>query len=450
MNQSTAENRIKVLSQQIEPSNEERLHQLTINSTLGSKDKQMSGVFGEIEVAPRDPILGLNAAFKEDKSPKKVNLGVGAYRTEDGKPLVLPVVRKVEQKMLDLGFDKEYIPQSGLPEFQKVSPLLLFGKDSPAIKENRLACLQTLSGTGALRVGCEFVQKFLPKGTTVYVPNPTWGNHYSVIESAGLKAGKYRYLNKDTMKVDIDGLLEDVNNAPDHSVILLHVCAHNPTGVDPTKDDWKKIAEVIKKKNHLTFFDSAYQGFASGDLDKDAFSVRLFVDQGLELMAAQSYAKNFGLYGERIGAISFVCKDAKKAEAILSQVNRIIRAMYSSPPLHGARIVALTLGDDSLLSEWKKDLEGMANRIIEMRTALLEGLQKKKTPSPTKDGTWKHVVEQIGMFSFTGLDNAQVKRLIDEHHIYLTSDGRISMAGINPSNVEYIVNAIDEVVRHKY
>jgi aspartate/tyrosine/aromatic aminotransferase len=294
-----------------------------------------------------------------------------------------------------------------------------------------------------------FIKQFLPEGTTVYVPDPTWGNHYGVIEAAGLKPGKYRYLNKDTMKVNINGLLEDLQNAPDRSVILLHVCAHNPTGVDPTKDDWKQIAQVIKKKNHVTFFDSAYQGFASGDLDQDAYSVRLFVDEGIEFLAAQSYAKNFGLYGERIGALNFVTKDQKSAEAILSQANRIVRVMYSSPPLHGARIVALTLSDDKLFDLWKKDLTGMANRIIEMRQALLDGLVKRKTPSPTKSGDWKHITEQIGMFSFTGLNAQQVKRLIEHHHIYLTSDGRISMAGLNPSNVDYVAEAIHEVSTNK-
>jgi aspartate/tyrosine/aromatic aminotransferase len=296
----------------------------------------------------------------------------------------------------------------------------------------------------------EFIKKFLPEGTTVYVPDPTWGNHYGVIESAGLKAGKYRYLDKDTMRVNIKGLLEDLNNAPDRSVILLHVCAHNPTGVDPTKDDWKQIADLIKRKNHVTFFDSAYQGFASGDLDQDAYSVRLFVNEGIEFLAAQSYAKNFGLYGERIGALNFVTKDQQSAEAILSQAMRIVRVMYSSPPLHGARIVALTLSDDNLFNLWKKDLVGMANRIIEMRQALLNGLEKRNTPSPVKNGTWRHITEQIGMFSFTGLNGQQVKRLIDHHHIYLTSDGRISMAGLNPSNVDYVCDAIHEVATNKY
>jgi aspartate aminotransferase len=447
---STADKRLRILSQHVNPHSDFTVINPVLEPFPTSINSNKMSVFGEIQVAPRDPILGLTQAFKEDKSQNKVNLGVGAYRTAEGKPFVLPVVKKVEQMMLEKNLDKEYIPQSGLPEFQSVSPALLLGKDSPALKEKRVVCVQSISGTGALRIGCAFIKQFLPEGTLVYVPDPTWGNHYGVIEAAGLKAAKYRYLDKETMKVNIKGLLEDLENAPNRSVILLHVCAHNPTGVDPTKDDWKQIADLIRRKNHVTFFDSAYQGFASGDLDKDAYSVRLFVDEGLEFMAAQSYAKNFGLYGERIGAINFVTKDQKTAEAILSQVMRIVRVMYSSPPLHGARIVALTLSDESLFNMWKKDLTGMANRIIEMREALLSGLEKRNTPSPVKSGNWKHITEQIGMFSFTGLNPQQVKRLIDTHHIYLTSDGRISMAGLNPSNVDYVCDAIHEVSTHKY
>jgi len=401
-------------------------------------------IFGKIPVAPRDPILGLTLAFKEDPSPNKINVGVGAYRTNEGKPLVLRVVRKVEQMLLDQKLDKEYIPQDGLAAFNEHSPKLLLGANSQAIKEKRVACCQTISGTGALRIATEFIKDFLPANTKVYVPEPTWGNHFKILAKVGVPYGTYRYLNKKQLTLDLDGILGDMENAQDGSVFLLHVCAHNPTGVDPTLDQWRQIAQVMKRKRHFAFFDCAYQGFASGDLDRDAASVRLFVEEfNMEVFACQSYAKNFGLYGERIGALIFVCKNQQTADAVLSQLKSIVRANYSSPPLQGARIVATTLADPQLFNLWKEDLVMMAERIKEMRQCLFDALKKRGTP-----GTWDHIINQIGMFSFTGLNEKQVERMIKHHHIYMTSDGRISMSGLNHSNIEPFANALDECVRN--
>jgi len=449
--------RIQILSQHIQPTplynqDSSQQPQITSNFTSSLQNNQQTNnrmsnnqsIFGVIPVAPRDPILGLTLAFKEDPSPNKINVGVGAYRTNEGKPLVLRVVRKVEQMLLDQKLDKEYIPQDGLAAFNEHSPKLLLGNDSRAIREKRVACCQTISGTGALRVATEFIKDFLPSGTTVYVPNPTWGNHFKILAKVGVPHGSYRYLNKAKLSLDLEGLLSDMENAADGSVFLLHVCAHNPTGVDPTLDEWRQIAAVMKRKRHFPFFDCAYQGFASGDLDRDAASVRLFVEEfNMEVFACQSYAKNFGLYGERIGALVFVCNQPQTADAILSQLKSIVRANYSSPPLQGARIVATTLADPQLFQLWKEDLVEMAERIKEMRQCLYDALKKRGTP-----GQWEHIINQIGMFSYTGLNEKQVERMTKTHHIYMTSDGRISMSGLNHHNLEPFANALDETVRN--
>jgi aspartate aminotransferase len=415
--------------------------ELEFNNTMSSNEES---IFGKIPVAPRDPILGLNLAFREDTSPSKINVGVGAYRTNEGKPFVLRVVRKVEQMIVEQQLDKEYIPQEGLAAFNEHSPKLLLGQNSRAIKEKRVICCQSISGTGALRLATEFIKDFLPENTKVYVPDPTWSNHFKILNKVGVPNSTYRYLNKKNLTLDLEGMLADMENAPNGSVFLLHVCAHNPTGVDPNIDQWREIAKVMKRKRHFAFFDCAYQGFASGDLDRDAASVRLFVDEfGMEVFACQSYAKNFGLYGERIGALVFVCKNTETAEAILSQLKSIVRANYSSPPLHGARIVATTLADPQLFNLWKEDLVAMSERIKEMRQCLFDALKRRGTP-----GTWNHIIDQIGMFSYTGLNAKQVERMIKVHHIYMTSDGRISMSGLNHHNLERFADAFDETVRN--
>nr|CAG4718338.1 unnamed protein product [Naegleria fowleri] len=410
---------------------------------INNNNNKMTSIFGTIPMAPRDPILGLNEAYKEDSSPNKVNLGVGAYRTEEGKPMVLSVVRKVEQMILDQNLDKEYIPQDGLEAFRKVSPKLMFGFNCKAIEEGRVVCIQSISGTGALRLGVEFVAKFLPPGTALYVSNPTWSNHIQICQSAGVPVGYYRYFDSKTNGLAFDDMIHDLKTIPNKSVILLHACAHNPTGVDPTPEQWSIIADVIQQKGHITFFDSAYQGFASGDLDKDAFAIRMFVDRGIEMMASQSYAKNFGLYGERIGALNFVVSNPETAKQIQSQMKVIVRCLYSSPSLQGARIVAMTLNNPELFQLWKKELVMMSDRIKEMRQLLFDALQKRGTP-----GKWNHILEQIGMFSFTGLQKKHVQVLIEKYHIYLTDNGRISMCGLNRKNVDYVADAIDYVVRN--
>ncbi|CAA3013328.1 aspartate aminotransferase, cytoplasmic [Olea europaea subsp. europaea] len=381
-----------------------------------------NSVFANVVQAPEDPILGVTVAYNKDPSPDKLNLGVGAYRTEEGKPLVLNVVRKAEQLLVnDPSRVKEYLPITGLADFNKLSAKLIFGADSVAIQENRVATVQCLSGTGSLRVGGEFLARHYHE-RTIYIPQPTWGNHPKVFTLAGLSVKTYRYYNPNTRGLDFEGLLEDLGNAPIGAIVLLHACAHNPTGVDPTSDQWEHIRLLMRSKGLLPFFDSAYQGFASGSLDADALSVRMFVADGAECLAAQSYAKNMGLYGERVGALSIVCKTAEEATRVESQLKLVIRPM-------------------DMYDEWTVELKAMADRIISMRKQLFDALQARGTP-----GDWSHILKQIGMFTFTGLNADQVAYMRKEYHIYMTSDGRISMAGLSSRTVPHLADAIHAAI----
>ncbi|KAL9261147.1 Aspartate aminotransferase, cytoplasmic-like protein [Drosera capensis] len=394
----------------------------------------MESVFGSIAQAPEDPILGVTVAFNKDTSPVKLNLGVGAYRTEEGKPLVLNVVKKAEQLLInDPARKKEYLPIVGLADFNKSSAKLILGSDSPAVLENRVATVQCLSGTGSLRVGSEFLARHYHQ-RVIYVPLPTWGNHLKVSHFGGLEVKSYRYYDPTTRGLNFQGLLEDLNSAPSGAIVLLHACAHNPTGVDPTLTQWEEIRKLMRSKVLLPFFDSAYQGFASGSLDADAQSVRIFVADGGECFVAQSYAKNMGLYGERVGALSIVCKTADVASRVESQLKLVIRPMYSNPPIHGASIVATILKDPDMYHEWTVELKAMADRIISMRKQLFDALTARGTP-----GDWSHIIKQIGMFTFTGLNAEQVSFMTREYHIYMTSDGRISMAGLSSRKVQDFV-----------
>ncbi|MFQ6642553.1 hypothetical protein Gotur_018814, partial [Gossypium turneri] len=383
----------------------------------------------------------VTTAYNKDPSPNKLNLGVGAYRTEEGKPLVLNVVRKAEQLLVnDQSRVKEYLPILGLAEFNKLSAKLILGDDSPAIQENRVATAQCLSGTGSLRVGAEFLAKHYHQ-RTIYIPQPSWGNHVKVFTMAGLSVKNYRYYDPTTRGLNFQGLLEDLGAAPAGAIVLLHACAHNPTGVDPTVEQWEQIRQSMRSKGLLPFFDSAYQGFASGSLDVDAQPVRTFVADGGECFIAQSYAKNMGLYGERVGALSIVCKAADVASRVESQLKLVIRPMYSNPPIHGASIAMTILKNSNMYNEWKIELKAMADRIISMRKQLFDALSAKGTP-----GNWSHIIKQIGMFTFTGLNSDQVAFMTKEYHIYMTSDGRISMAGLSSKTVPHLADAIHAAV----
>lgn len=321
----------------------------------------------------------------------------------------------------------------------------MLGADSPAIKEKRVTSVQSISGTGAVHFGALFLARFYKAGAKVYVSNPTWANHKPIFENVGFQCVDYPYFDKQTRGLDFEGMKRGIQEAPEGSIILLHPCAHNPTGVDPTLDQWKELATIIRSKNHFPFFDCAYQGFASGSLARDAASVRYFIEQGFELVVAQSFAKNFGLYGERAGCFHLVTSPSPQAEAtitrISSQLALLQRVEISNPPLYAARIVATVLNDEKLFAEWEENLLTMSNRIKDMRAALRSKLEALNTP-----GTWNHITDQIGMFSFTGLNPDQVKKLRDQYHIYMTTNGRISMAGLNTSNVERVAEAFFKVV----
>lgn len=322
----------------------------------------------------------------------------------------------------------------------------MLGADSPALAEKRATSVQTISGTGAVHMGALFLAKFYKGNRQVYVSNPTWANHHQIFNNVGLPTVNYPYFNKETKGLDFEGMKAALLSAPERSIILLHPCAHNPTGVDPTLDQWKELAQVIRERNHFPFFDSAYQGFASGNLARDAAAVRYFVEAGFEMLIAQSFAKNFGLYGERAGCFHAIAGPAEDATTtttrIASQLAILQRSEISNPPLYGARIAGIVLNDSALFAEWEENLTEMSGRIKSMRNALRSKLEELGTP-----GTWNHITDQIGMFSFTGLSEKQVLRLRDEYHVYMTKNGRISMAGLNTKNVDYFARAVDQVVK---
>ncbi|WVR08767.1 hypothetical protein IAU60_005825 [Kwoniella sp. DSM 27419] len=391
---------------------------------------------------PPDPILGVTDAFKKDQAPNKVNLGVGAYRDEDGKPYILESVLKAEDILHQKRLDKEYLPITGEATFTKLASELAYGKDCKALQEGRVAVAQSVSGTGALRIASGFLSQFYAGPKTVYLPDPTWGNHVPVFEGVGIKVQRYRYFDKKTVGLDFAGMKEDIKNAESGSIILLHACAQNPTGIDPTQEQWKELDELIKAKQHLALFDMAYQGFASGDIIRDAFAPRYFVEQGHQIILCQSFAKNLGLYAERAGTFSMVVSSTDEKERVLSQIKRVIRPLYSSPPTHGAQLVTTILGSPELYEQWLTEVKKMADRIITMRDRLYNLLVELKTP-----GEWGHIKSQIGMFSFTGLTAEQVGALAEHAHIYMTKDGRISMAGLNEHNIEYFAESMSKVVK---
>ncbi|KAL2834248.1 pyridoxal phosphate-dependent transferase [Aspergillus cavernicola] len=399
--------------------------------------------------APEDPLFGLAQAYRQDPSDKKVDLVIGAYRDNNAKPWVLPVVKKADDLIRnDPNLNHEYLPIKGLQEYTTASQKLIVGPDSPAIRENRICTFQTISGTGAVHLGALFLAKFHPaKPTpTLYLSNPTWANHHQIFTNVGFSLANYPYFSPQSKGLDFDGMLNALRTAPTSSIILLHACAHNPTGVDLTQAQWKEVALVMRDRAHFPFFDCAYQGFASGDLSRDAWAIRYFIEQGFELCIAQSFAKNFGLYGERTGAFHFVSAPGPEATQssnhVSSQLAILQRSEISNPPAYGARIASRVLNDEALFAQWEDDLRTMSGRIVEMRKGLRSRLEEKQTP-----GSWEHITNQIGMFSFTGLTEAQVKVLREKWHVYMTKNGRISMAGLNTHNLDYFAEAVDSVVR---
>ncbi|CAF0924024.1 unnamed protein product [Brachionus calyciflorus] len=398
--------------------------------------------WANVKMAPPDPILGVTDAFKRDTNKNKINLGVGAYRDDNGKPYVLECVKKAEAVVAAQNLDKEYTLITGVQEFCEASVRLLLGENSEIVKNKHYSTSQSISGTGGLRNGFEFLRKFYPYQKLVYLPTPSWGNHAPIATDSTFEVKSYRYYKPSTRGFDFEGCLEDISKIPEKSIILLQACAHNPTGVDPTPEQWREISRVVKQRSLLPFIDLAYQGFASGDIDKDAFAVRLFEQDGHEFLVSQSYSKNMGLYGERVGALTIVARDQEEIQRITSQIKTTIRRLYSNPPRHGAQIAATVLNTPELRSLWLQEVKGMADRIITMRKTLVENLQKEGSSH-----NWQHITDQIGMFCFTGLNEKQVERLIKEFSVYLTKDGRISVAGVSSKNNAYLAHAIHQVTK---
>jgi len=331
------------------------------------------------------------------------------------------------------------VPIDGKPEFKKPVQQLIFS-DS-AIATGTIATVQTISGTGALAVIGQFLVTSM-NCKLIHVSSPTWGNHNAIFKRCGVETKPYTYYKPATRGFDFDGMIADMKKMGKGEAILLHACAQNPTGVDPSEEQWKTIVETVRAQGLIAVLDNAYQGYASGNLAKDGYSMTLFEQSGLEFIICQSFAKNFGLYGERIGYLHVKCSTKDATAAVLSQLKILIRQAYSSPPRHGASLVNGVLTDPVLKAKWLAELKFMSDRILQMRAALRSAIEAKGTP-----GTWNHITDQIGMFSFTGLDKAQVVRMVDEFHIYMTADGRISVAGLNPGNVDYVAQCIDTVVR---
>jgi aspartate aminotransferase len=409
----------------------------TKDATGSSSASASSSYLSEIPMGAPDAILGIAENFKACTSENKVNVCIGAYRDENGKPWILPSVREAEKKMIDDSSEtKEYASIAGDANFVNLAIKFAYGQD---VNMDNVAAVQSLSGTGACRIGGAFLSKFAPTNK-IYIPDPTWGNHLAIFEEAGLDVQRYRYYNRATNGLDLSGMIEDINNAPDGSIILLHACAHNPTGCDPSKEEWKVLSDLCKKKGLIVFFDSAYQGFASGDAEADGFALRMFVEEGHTVMLAQSFAKNFGLYGERCGTLSFVTNNQEEKDRVMSQVKRIIRPMYSSPPIHGSSIVRTVLSDEELTKQYYEECQFMATRIGSMRTLLVEQLKEAGSTH-----NWSHITSQIGMFAYTGMSSDMCDRLTSEFFIFLTRDGRISLAGLNDKNVAYVAKAIHAV-----
>jgi aromatic-amino-acid transaminase len=394
-------------------------------------------LFSAVELAPRDPILGLNEAFNADTRPHKINLGVGVYYDEAGKLPLLRAVIQAEQARVAQQAARGYLPIDGVAAYDKAVQGLLFGADSSLLAEGRVVTVQAVGGTGALKLGADFIKRLSPNAV-VAISDPSWENHRALFETAGFPVREYRYYDATSHGVNRSGLLEDLNALPGGSVVVLHACCHNPTGVDLRPDDWQKVLDVVRDKGHIPFLDIAYQGFGEG-ITEDAEAVRLFADSGLAFFVSSSFSKSFSLYGERVGALSIVTASRDESARVLSQIKRVIRTNYSNPPTHGAMIVSAVLNSPELRALWEAELAEMRRRIRDMRLSLVDRLA-----GAGQD--FSFVGQQRGMFSYSGLTTAQVHRLRDEFAIYALDTGRICAAALNQGNLGTVTDAILKVL----
>lgn len=391
--------------------------------------------FSELPLLPNDPILGIPAIFVADPKPLKVNLSVGTYRSTEGTPVILNCVQSAEAQLIQKHLNKDYLPIEGNPEMLQPMTPLVFGQDLTG----RMVAVQALGGTGALRIAAELLSRQISK--TIFIPQPSWHNHRTIFEQAGLSVCSYPYFQTEKFALDFEGMSEAIRNMPQRSIILLHASCHNPTGIDPSQDQWAALSQLIKERQLIVLFDLAYQGFGFG-LDKDAYAVRLFAQQGHEMFTAYSFSKNMGLYGERVGILFFQGASDEINEKVKSHLKVLIRGTYSNPPLHGSRIVATILKNPTLLAEWKVELATMLERVTEMRKAFIAALMVRSSHSDVRI-TSLH--QQKGIFAFLALNPQQVQQLQDSKGIYMPSNGRLNLAGLNAQNIDYVADAIVSV-----
>lgn len=399
-------------------------------------------MFQSIPLAPPDSILGLTAAYKSEPNPNKVNLGVGVYKDASGQTPILKSVKLAEERLLQSEKSKSYLPIDGAPEYGQLVQALMLGPDHEVLGSSRAATAQTPGGTGALRVAADFVKQMMPEAT-VWISDPTWANHPSIFEAAGLPTRTYPYYDPASHGIRFVAMLDAIQKMPAGDVLLLHGCCHNPTGVDLNPEQWRAVAQAAQTQGLLVLLDFAYQGFGSG-LVEDALGLHCLVDAGLELLVASSFSKNFGLYNERIGALTAITQDAEGAERVRSQIKRCIRTNYSNPPAHGGAIVQTVLGDPELRTLWESEVTAMRERINSMRHLFVETLNEKGAGQD-----FSFIAQQRGMFSFSGLTPTQVQALRERHGVYIVGSGRINVAGLTESNMDYLCAAIADVVNAK-
>ncbi|MBN6071390.1 aspartate/tyrosine/aromatic aminotransferase [Aggregatibacter actinomycetemcomitans] len=396
-------------------------------------------MFENIVAAPADPILGLGEAFKAETRDNKINLGIGVYKDAKGNTPIVKAVKEAEKRLLEQENTKNYLPIDGVADFNARTKELLFGADSDIVKNNRARTVQSLGGTGALRIAAEFIKR-QTKAQNVWISTPTWPNHNAIFNAVGMTIREYRYYNPQTKALDWDNLIADLSQAGEGDVVLLHGCCHNPTGIDPTPEQWDKLAEMSAKNGWLPLFDFAYQGFANG-LQEDAYGLRAFAKNHKELLVASSFSKNFGLYNERVGAFTVVAENSDIAATALTQVKIIVRTLYSNPSAHGATAVALVLNDAQLRCDWENELTEMRDRIKQMRHLFVQLLKEYGAQQD-----FGFIINQNGMFSFSGLTAEQVDRLKNEFAIYAVRSGRINVAGITEDNIRYLCESIVKVL----
>lgn len=386
-----------------------------------------------------DPIFRIAAQFQADQRKKKVNLTIGLYFEDDGSVPLLASTQQAEQQWAAQKLPRTYLPLEGLSTYREAVQRLVFGADNEAYKSNCIATIQTLGGTGALKVGGDLLHEAYPE-SQMWISDPAWDNHHAIFAGCGIKTNKYRYFDTQTQGVDFTGMLDDIDKLPEKSIVLLHPCCHNPTGADLTAEQWQQLIELLKEKNLIPFLDMAYQGFGKG-LDEDAYAVRAMADAGLEFLVANSFSKNFSYYAERCGGLSVVCADTKSAEAVLGKLNAWVRKNYSNPPIHGGSAIALVLNTPDLYQSWVDDVAAMRARIQAMRQAVYQRLQQL---APNYDASY--MIKQNGMFSYTGLSPEQITRLREEFGVYMLESGRISVPGLTTQNVDYYAESLAQVV----